>query len=100
MACGSAFGCAQPKHCLVKKLKPKRILILNCVANNNTMSESSMLRRINESSGIPLSTLKLNIKMLFECCLIKRTGIGDPIMITNYGKAAVRDIQRRMMVEK
>lgn len=89
MACGSACGCAQPKHCLVKKLKPKRLLILKRIANNDTMSQSSMLRQVSESSGIPLSTLKLNMKILFAHGLIRRPGVGDPIMITSTGRSAL-----------
>ena len=90
MACGSAFGCAQPKHCLVKKLKPKRLLILKRIASNDTMSQSSVLRRISDDSGIPLSTLKLNIKALFEYGLVERSGEGHPIVITTAGRSTLQ----------
>jgi predicted transcriptional regulator len=97
MACGSACGCAQPKHCLLKRLKPKRLLILQHVANNDTMSESSVLKQISDDFGIPLSTLKLNIKMLFEHGLVERKCTGDPIVITSTGKSALVHLDRLTM---
>lgn len=93
MARGSAFGCAQPKHCLVKKLKPKRLLILQHVANNDTLSQSSMLRQISDDFDIPLSTLKLNMKALFKIGMVSRERVGDPLTLTGDGKSALAGVQ-------
>jgi DNA-binding MarR family transcriptional regulator len=100
MACGSTYCCTQHGHCLVKKLKQKRMLILRYVANNYALSESSILQCISNESGIPLSTLKLNIKMLHDFGLVRRAEIGAPILLTKSGKQIFNAIPKGSAYKK
>jgi predicted transcriptional regulator len=46
---------------------------------------------LSESYDIPLSTLKFNVKALFEEGLVRSEGTGEPVVLTSSGKAFLQN---------
>jgi len=70
-------------------LNRNQLLILEEVSRNSEKTISSLLREIEKKHGIPLSTLKLNAKILREIGLIS-FGNSSVARLTNVGKMIIQ----------
>jgi len=70
-------------------LNRNQLLILEEVSRNSEKTISSLLREIEKKHKIPLSTLKLNVKILREIGLIS-LGISSVARLTNVGKIIIQ----------
>jgi len=76
---------------LEKALNRNQILILSSVSENSTCTASALLRKLSREKGVPLSTLKLNLKILKENGLVEYGRVGEPrpIALTNAGRTVL-----------
>lgn len=76
------------KKLLVKAINPKQILILSQIENNRFENITSLLKIISTNHKIPLSTLKLNAKLLKELGLISYGSVRKMKIskLTKFGK--------------
>ncbi|HDH91571.1 MAG TPA: hypothetical protein ENF38_01330 [Candidatus Aenigmarchaeota archaeon] len=72
------------KLLLFRVLNKNQLVILSEIPKNTSMSISSLLRNIEKNFRIPLSTLKLNAKILKEIGLIE-FGDSNPVRLTKGG---------------
>ena len=73
----STGGVDDLRKLLLRTLNDNQVLILNKVARNKR-SLTSLLIELNQENGIPLSTLKLNARILRELGLIAYGSIDNP----------------------
>ena len=64
------------RRLLLRALNENQVLILSNIGGGERVSR--ILKRINDSRGIPLSTLKLNAKILRELRLIRYGTLSEP----------------------
>jgi len=79
-------GCASPpisdggaknlRKLILRTLNQNQVIVLNAVAEND-QSLTSLLKQLSEDHGVPLSTLKLNARILRELNLISYGSIRD-----------------------
>jgi len=74
---------------LLRALNKNQILILSEIENNSSETITSLLTKLSKKSKIPLSTLKLNAKILRELGLIT---FGNSVKLTDFGKFIVQII--------
>ncbi|MGC8911991.1 MAG: 1-deoxy-D-xylulose-5-phosphate synthase N-terminal domain-containing protein [Nitrososphaeria archaeon] len=83
-----------------KALNCNQKLILSSVSRNLNCTASAFLRKLSKDSGVPLSTLKLNLKILKEEGLVEYGRVGEPrpIKLTEVGKIVLEllDCQRNV----
>ncbi|TRO48409.1 hypothetical protein E2P65_02940 [Candidatus Bathyarchaeota archaeon] len=72
----STGGVADLRNLILRTLNDNQLLILNGVARSRR-SMTSLLRELSEEWGIPLSTLKLNARILRELNLVSYGSIHD-----------------------
>ena len=77
------------KSLLTKALNKNQLLILENVKNNTNLSITSLLERISREVKIPISTLKLNSKILRELDLID-FGNSHAAKLTESGQAILK----------
>ncbi|MEM3786222.1 MAG: hypothetical protein QXZ59_02435, partial [Nitrososphaeria archaeon] len=82
-----------------KALNKNQILILSLVSKNIDLTASSLLKRISKETGIPLSTLKLNLKILRENGLVSYGKIGNPqpIKLTRAGEIVLQMLSSKVV---
>jgi transketolase len=73
---------------LLKAFNQNQLLIISTVNGNQTLTASSLLAKLSKTSGVPLSTLKLNAKILRQSGLIVYGTPENPrsISLTGTGK--------------
>ena len=73
---------------LLKAFNENQLLILSSIKRNSKSTATSFLKELSEASGIPLSTLKLNVKILKELDLVTYGSQHDPrpIKLTETGR--------------
>ena len=78
-------GVTDLRKLILRTLNDNQLLVLNCVSERE-QSLTSLLKQLSEDYGIPLSTLKLNARILRELNLIsygsirnKRTAQLEPL---------------------
>lgn len=73
-------------------MNKNQVLILNLISKNSDSTASTLLKKISKETGIPLSTLKLNLKILRESGLVSYGKIGkpQPIKLTRAGKIVLQ----------
>ncbi len=64
------------KKLVFKALTKNQILLIHEIHKNFTLSVTSLVNEIPETSKIPLSTLKLNARLLRELGLVKYSNFG------------------------
>ncbi|MCX8188957.1 MAG: thiamine pyrophosphate-dependent enzyme [Nitrososphaeria archaeon] len=69
-------------------MNKNQVLILRLVSKNGDLTASSFLKILSKKTGIPLSTLKLNLKILREAGLVSYGKIGNPqpVKLTRIGE--------------
>src|SRR5512137_2615972 len=72
----STGGVEDLRRLLLRTLNDNQLLILSRVASNNRPL-TGLLMRLSEETGIPLSTLKLNARILRELNLISYGCVGE-----------------------
>jgi len=72
----SADGVDGLRKLVLRTLNDNQLLVLKELANND-QSLTSLLHRLSRENGIPLSTLKLNARILRELGLISYGSIRD-----------------------
>jgi Mn-dependent DtxR family transcriptional regulator len=80
------------KRLLLRALNKNQILILYEIENNSSKTVTSLLRSISRSSGIPLSTLKLNARILKNLELID-FGDYSTVQLTEFGRYVMKMIK-------
>ncbi|MEM0053559.1 MAG: 1-deoxy-D-xylulose-5-phosphate synthase N-terminal domain-containing protein [Nitrososphaeria archaeon] len=80
-------------------MNKNQILILSLVSKNIDLTASSLLKRISKETGIPLSTLKLNLKILRENGLVSYGKIGNPqpIKLTRAGEIVLQMLSSKVV---
>ena len=80
---------------LEKALNRNQKLILSSISRNLNCTASAFLKKLSEDTGIPLSTLKLNLKILREEGLVEygRAGEPRPIKLTEVGKVVLEMLE-------
>lgn len=73
------------KKLLFRALNGNQILILYEIENNSFKTITSVLTKLSNKSGISLSTLKLNSKILMQLDLIKAVDFSH-VELTKFGK--------------
>jgi len=61
---------------ILRTLNQNQVIVLRAVADHE-QSLTSLLRQLSEDHGVPLSTLKLNARILRELNLISYGSMGD-----------------------
>jgi len=61
---------------ILRTLNQNQVIVLKAVADNE-QSLTSLLKQLSEDHGVPLSTLKLNARILRELNLISYGSIAD-----------------------
>lgn len=61
---------------ILRTLNQNQVIVLRAVAGHD-QSLTSLLKQLSEDNGVPLSTLKLNARILRELRLISYGSIGD-----------------------
>lgn len=84
-------GLSSLKKVILKALTENQILLLNEVEKNSTKTITTLVNRLSKSSKVPLSTLKLNARMLKELELV-RYCISEPVELTDSGKFVLKII--------
>lgn len=81
-----------------KALNKNQALILRLVSKNADLTASSFLKMVSKKTGIPLSTLKLNLKILREKGLVSYGRIGDPkpVKLTRVGEVVLQILSPEM----
>lgn len=72
----STGGVEDLRRLLLRTLNDNQLLILSRVASNNRPL-TGLLTRLSEETGVPLSTLKLNARILRELNLISYGSVGE-----------------------
>lgn len=87
----STSGVTDLRKLILRTLNDNQLLVLNSVADQE-QSLTSLLRRLSEEYGIPLSTLKLNARILRELNLISYGSIRDKraAQLENLGSFVVK----------
>ncbi len=72
---------------LRRALNDNQILLLNAIKHNSFPSVSSLLNHVSSSHGVPLSTLRLNVRVMLELGLAEvnsshaeLTGLGRLVL--------------------
>ncbi|MGQ9781782.1 MAG: transketolase [Nitrososphaeria archaeon] len=73
---------------LLKAFNENQLLILSSTRKNKKSTATSLLKKLSEDFGVPLSTLKLNARILRELDLVTYGSLRDPrpIKLTETGK--------------
>jgi len=87
----STSGVDDLRKLILRTLNDNQLLVLNSVADQE-QSLTSLLKRLSEEYGIPLSTLKLNARILRELNLISYGSIRDKraAQLENLGNFVVK----------
>jgi hypothetical protein len=72
----SFSGVENLRRLLLRTLNDNQLLILSRIANNN-QPLTSLLNRLSQETGIPLSTLKLNARILRKLNLISYGSVRE-----------------------
>ena len=72
----STSGVTDLRKLILRTLNDNQLLVLNSVSERE-QSLTSLLKRLSEDYGVPLSTLKLNARILRELNLISYGSIRD-----------------------
>ena len=80
------------KKILIKALTKKQVLLLKEVENNSTKTITSLINKLSRTSKIPLSTLKLNARMLKHLGLIEYTN-SNPVVISEAGRIVLKLVE-------
>lgn len=72
------------KRVLARVVNKNQLLIISALTNNSANTITSLLNNISRKEKIPLSTLKLNAKILKSLGLID-FGNGNSAMLTEFG---------------
>lgn len=78
-------GLSSLKKVLLRALTKNQILLLNEIEKNSTKTVTSLVNRLSKKSEIPLSTLKLNARLLKKLELIKYS-VSEPVELSETGK--------------
>lgn len=76
---------------MLRAFNKNQILILSQISNNSSETISSLLRKLEKEFKVPLSTLKLNAKILKDLNLID-FGNSSPAKLTELGKFIINII--------
>ena len=79
------------KKVILKALTKNQILLLNEIEKNSTKTVTTLVNRLSRSNKIPLSTLKLNARILKELELVKYY-ISEPVKLTDSGEFVLKII--------
>jgi DNA-binding MarR family transcriptional regulator len=87
---------ASLKQVLHRAINQNQFLLLTRISCNNGGSISSLLGCASEQFGVPLSTLKLNARVLRELGLISFGCVSDPkpARLTDAGRAILEMMSR------
>ena len=87
----STGGVDDLRNLILRTLNDNQLLVLNAVAERQ-QSLTSLLKQISEEYEIPLSTLKLNARILRELNLISYGSIRDKraAQLENLGRFVIR----------
>lgn len=73
------------KKVVSKALTKNQILLLNEIKRNSTKTITTLVTRLSKNTRIPLSTLKLNARILKNLQLIEYTN-SNPVELTDSGR--------------
>lgn len=77
------------RRVLLRALNKNQLILLNKIAKNSTKTVTSMSNSVSSESNIPVSTLKLNCRILKELGLIAFE-ISKPVSLTRTGKEILK----------
>jgi hypothetical protein len=78
------------KTLILKALNKNQILLLNEIEKNSTRTATGLVGKLSENAKIPLSTLKLNARLLKELGLLN---YSNPVKLTDTGKFVLEIIR-------
>ena len=87
----STSGVDDLRNLILRTLNDNQLLVLNTISEKD-QSLTSLLKQISKEYGIPLSTLKLNARILRELNLISYGNIRNkrPAQLENLGQFILR----------
>lgn len=73
------------KKVILKSLTRNQILLLNEIESNSTKTITALVSTISKKSKIPISTLKLNARLLKDLELINYS-VSEPVELSDSGR--------------
>ncbi len=81
------------KKIILKALNQNQILLLNEIEKNPSKTITSIINKTSKTSKVPLSTLKLNARLLKELELIKYS-VSKPVELSKSGMLVMNLVRR------